>query len=286
MGPDASRGDRPGVFGVVNITSDSFSDGGRFLTPERACEHARQLLADGADVLDLGPASSHPDSADVSPDEEIRRLAPVFDGLLHGRGAGLSDASLISVDSFHPQTQRYALQRGAAFLNDITGFGREEMHAELAEAPARLVLMHSLQGGRADRQDFPPERIFDAICSFFDERLHVLQRAGVDAAKRIILDPGMGFFLGSRPETSLTALARIADLKGRFGLPVLVSVSRKSFLGAVTGRPVGERGAATLAAELFAAEAGADWIRTHDVRALRDGLAVQAALRGRRESKG
>jgi len=270
----------PQIFGIVNLTEDSFSDGGRFLEPGPALEHARRLAEDGAHVLDLGPASSHPDSADVSPEEERRRLAPVLEGL--AKDAELRARIQVSVDSFHPETQRFAIGRGADFLNDITGFSRSEFYPELADSNARLVLMHSLQGGRADRQDFPAEKIFDAICGFFEERLHALQHAGVVVEERVILDPGMGFFLGSRPEASFAALARVADLKRRFALPVLVSVSRKSFLGAATGRSVGERGAATLAAELFAAEAGADFIRTHDVRALLDALRVRQAIAAQR----
>lgn len=260
---------RPRLFGIVNITADSFSDGGLHLEPAAAIAHARALLADGADFVDLGPAPSNPDAQPVSPAEEIERLKPVLAAL---------DADRISVDSFRSETQRFALRRGVAYLNDIAGFSEPALYPELAEASARLIVMHSLQSGSiADRRDFPPEKLYERMLRFFSERLTTLTSAGV-AAERLVLDPGMGFFIGSDPQNSLLALNRIADLKREFGRPVLVSVSRKSFLGVLTGRAIPDRGAATLAAELAAVAAGADMIRTHDVRALADALQVQTAL--------
>ncbi len=264
---------RPLIFGIVNITADSFSDGGLHLEPAAAVAQARALLADGADYVDLGPAPSNPDASPVSPAQEVERLEPLLAAI---------ESDRISVDSFRSETQRFALRHGVAYLNDIAGFADPALYPELAAARARLIVMHSLQSGAiADRRDYPPEQLYDRIRRFFSARVAELRAAGV-ASERLALDPGMGFFVGGDPQCSLVALNRIADLKREFGLPVLVSVSRKSFLGALTGRAILERGAATLAAELAAIDAGADMIRTHDVRALADALAVRSALEDNR----
>jgi dihydropteroate synthase type 2 len=267
------RRKRPRLVGILNLTDDSFSDGGRYLDPERAIAHAETLLGDGADLVELGPAASNPQAASVSAEEEIRRITPVMDWLL-GRGTA------VAVDSSRPQTQAYAIERGAACLNDVEGFAHPAIYAALARATCRLVVVHALQQeGRAVRIETDPLATYDRMQTFLTTRLAALEAAGV-ARDRLIIDPGMGLFLGSNPEPSLHVLARIGELRSRFGLPILVSVSRKSFLGTLTGRPVAERGAATLSAELYAAASGVDYLRTHDVAALRDGLAVLRALAG------
>jgi dihydropteroate synthase len=265
----------PIIFGIVNITRDSFSDGGRHLDAGAAIAHARALVADGADVVDLGAAASNVEADPVPLAEEIRRLEPVVAAL-----AG--DGIPVSIDSFAPNVQRFAIDRGVAFLNDIHGFPDPMIYPELAAAKCRLVVMHAVQArGRARRVELSAAAVWDRIREFFADRLAALERAGI-ARERLIIDPGMGFFLSSRPEASLRALAGIAELKRAFGLPVLVSVSRKSFLRALTGRSsAAELGAATLAAELYAAEQGADFIRTHDPGALADALRVRAALPAR-----
>lgn len=268
----------PLLLGIVNLTEDSFSDGGRYLDPAAAVAHARRLVADGADVIDLGAAASNIDAVVVDPASEIARLDPVIEALT-------SDGTPISVDTFSPAVQRYAIARGVAYLNDIHGFADPAIYPELAHARCRLVVMHAVQDrGRAQQLGLDAETVWHRIRSFFAERIACLEAAGI-GRDRLILDPGMGFFLSSRPEASLRALAGIARLKTEFGLPVLISVSRKSFLGAVTGRTdVTQRGAATLAAELHAAAAGADFIRTHDAGALRDGLRVVAAIAAEAEN--
>jgi len=260
------------ILGIVNITEDSFSDGGKYLAADAAIAHARALAQD-ADILDLGAASSNPDAKPVAPDVEIARLTPVVDALR-------KDGRTISIDSFAPQVQRWAISQRADYLNDIQGFADEALYPELAAASARLIVMHSVQDrGKATRIDIPPSEIMGRVYRFFEQRIAALTNAGI-ARERIIIDPGMGFFLGSDPETSFTVLRAVADLKRRFGLPVLISVSRKSFLRKITGRAPDEAGPASLAAELFAALQGADMIRTHDPKALKDALAVWAALSG------
>jgi dihydropteroate synthase type 2 len=263
----------PCLFGIVNITEDSFSDGGRYLDPSDAIAHARALVATGAQVVDLGAAASNVDAQPVSAAEEIRRLDPVIIALA-------AEGTQISVDSFLPEVQRFAIARGVAFLNDIQGFPDPSLYRDLAASSCRLVVMHAVQGrGRAQRMDFAADEVWDRIHHFFDERLAALERGGI-SRDRLILDPGMGFFLSNRPEASLRVLTGLGRLKHDFGLPVLVSISRKSFLRAITGRAAAsEMGAATLAAEIYAAEIGADYIRTHDPGALGDALKIMAALR-------
>lgn len=263
---------RPKIFGILNVTEDSFSDGGRYLDPSAALAAARKLVADGADVVDIGAAASNIVAKPVTAAEEIRRLAPVIAALKADRVA-------VSVDSFASETQRFALDQGVEFLNDIQGFPDTALYPELAAAQCRLVVMHAVQGrGRARSEKGPASGIWRRIEDFFAVRIAALEAAGI-ARDRLILDPGMGFFLSSEAEASFIVLAGLDRLGGRFDLPVLVSVSRKSFLGAITGRQdPRERGAATLAAELFAAANGADYIRTHDPGALKDALAVTAAL--------
>ena len=267
----SGAGGRPTIVGVVNVTPDSFSDGGRYLDPAAACAHARALARAGAGVVELGPAASSPDAAPVAAAEEIRRLEAVLPALVAG---GLA----VAVDSFQPGTQAWAARQGAAYVNDVRGFPDPAARAALAPHPCRLVVMHSVApAGIATRARTETRAVVAGVYRFFAARLRELEAAGI-ARERLIVDPGMGFFLGADPGPSLAMLRRLGHLRATFGLPVLVSVSRKSFLGAITGRAVADRGAATLAAELWAAAAGADYIRTHDVAALRDALAVQAAL--------
>jgi dihydropteroate synthase len=263
----------PCLVGIVNITEDSFSDGGRYLDPSDAIGHARALVAAGAQVIDLGASASNVDAQPVTAAEEIRRLDPVISVLA-------AEGTPISVDSFLPEVQRFAIESGAVVLNDIQGFPDPSFYSELAAASCRLVVMHAVQGrGRAQRMELGPDEVWNRIRYFFVERLAALERGGV-ARERLILDPGLGFFLSKRPEASLRVLTGLDRLKREFGLPVLVSVSRKSFLRAITGRASAlETGAATLAAEIYAAETGADYIRTHDPGALADALRVMAALR-------
>ncbi|MFI6019835.1 dihydropteroate synthase [Streptomyces sp. NPDC051287] len=268
---------RPRLVGIVNITTDSFSDGNRFLTARDAVSHAHRLRSEGADVIELGPAASHPGAEKVSAEEEVGRLADVLDQLV-------AEGVPVSVDSYQPTTQLFAAARGAAYLNDIQGFADPERYAELAGTGCRLVVMHSVQRrGPATEVRTDPARVCRGIEEFFAERLTALEAAGV-GRDRLVIDPGLGHFLGSGPEPSLRTLAGLERLKARFDVPVLVSPSRKSFLRTLTGSAVSGIGPATLAAELYAARSGADYIRTHDVAALRDALTVFEALESAKES--
>ncbi len=259
-------------FGILNITADSFSDGGRFLEPAAALARAHALFAAGADVLDLGAASSAPAAQAVPPELEIARLKGVMD-------AFAADAHRLSVDSFATPVQRWALSRNVGYLNDIQGFADPSFYPELAASQCQLVVMHSVQGQGPARPMFvPASEIYDRVCRFFEQRLSRLLAAGI-TADRLILDPGMGMFLGTDPEASFTMLRHIGALKAAFGRPVLISVSRKSFLRRLVDARPEAAGAASLAAELFALSSGADFLRTHDVAALRDGARVLARLK-------
>ena len=259
------------ILGILNITTDSFSDGGDYLNAGAALFHAQAMAQSGADIIDIGAASSNPDSQPVAPDVEIARLAAVVPEL---KARGLP----LSIDSFSTDVQRWALAQGIDYLNDIHGFGDAALYPALAASTCKLIVMHMVQDrGVAVRTQIPPAEIFDRVCTFFDARIAALTNAGI-ARDRLILDPGMGQFVGTDPENSLILLRRLPELKARYGLPILISVSRKGFLRKIVNRPPLESGAASLAAELFAVEQGADHIRTHAPGALQDALKVQNAL--------
>jgi dihydropteroate synthase type 2 len=263
------------IVGIVNITRDSFSDGGKFLAPETALAHARQLVADGAAIIDVGAESTRPEAEVVSAEEELARLAPVV-------GALCRDGLRVSIDTYKPAVMRAMLKLGVALINDVTALRDPQAVAVLRDAPARVILMHSTSTeARAQRLDVSPATIVDRMIAFFERRVDGLEAAGI-ARRRLILDPGMGFFLGRDPAVSLAVLRQL-DRLAALGLPVCVSTSRKSFIGGVLGgagesRPVMQRGAGTLATELWAALHGVEYIRTHDVRALHDALSMWAAI--------
>jgi dihydropteroate synthase len=264
---------KPRILGIVNITEDSFSDGGRFLNSQSAIDHAHALKQSGADIIDLGPASSNPDAKHVSADLEIERLTPVVSKLT-------SSGIEVSIDSFQPQTQLWGIASRVNYLNDIEGFANHEIYPQLSDADCQLFLMHSIQRrGIATRVNAEPALILDEISIFFEQRIKELQAAGI-SSDRIILDPGMGFFLGTNEATSVKVLQNLEHIKHQFDLPLLISVSRKSFLRKIAGRSVTESNSATLAAEIFAAMNGADYIRTHDTGALMDAITILSKLYG------
>ncbi len=259
------------IFGILNITEDSFSDGGKYLTEKSAKTHAQKLIDEGADCIDIGAASSHPDAACVSSEIQIERLKLILPTL---KAHGIT----ISIDSFDPQVQLFALEQGVSYLNDVNAFSHPEIYPEIASSTCKLVLMHSIhKDGKAIRSSTNPIQIKDEMFSFFQKKLSELQRANI-SLDRCILDPGMGFFLGSNPETSFYILRHLSELHEEFNLPLFLSVSRKSFLGNTINKPVYERSAATLSAELYAVLQGVAYIRTHEVGQLKDALRIWSHL--------
>ena len=252
--------------GVVNVTPDSFSDGGEHLDPDRAVAHARALIAEGADVVDVGGESTRPYADPVDADEERRRVVPVIERL-----AGVP----VSVDTSKAAVARAALDAGASYVNDVTAFrGDPDMAALVAERGARCCLMHMLGEPRTMQDDPRYDDVVSDVKAFLEERLAFAVAEGVPEAS-IELDPGIGF--GKTLAHNLELLDRLDELVA-LGRPVMVGVSRKAFLGRITGhqRPA-DRAVATAAANALALERGASVFRVHDVAASRDALRVAAA---------
>lgn len=267
------------IFGILNITEDSFSDGGRYLQMDQSLQHAFELHEKGAHTIDIGGAPSNPKAKVVSPELEWERIIRILPQLIN---KNLS----ISVDSCRTEVQRKALAHDVDYLNDITGFSDPSFYPELADSQASLVVMHSIQGGeKASEEVISPDLILKRIFDFFDGRVESLLNAGIPT-ERLILDPGMGFFLGADHRCSVRVLNSIQTLKLRYKLPVLISVSRKSFLGAITSKPVNERQAATLSAEIVAIQNGADYIRTHDPAAITDAIHVLNSIAEEKKAVG
>ena len=261
----------PQIVGIVNVTEDSFSDGGAYLQPDAAIAHAKQQLEDGAFFAEFGPASSHPDAKGVSAEEEIKRIEPLLE-------AFAKQLKRVSIDSFQPETQVFAARKGVGMINDIQGFPHQATRQQLAAFDCALVVMHSVQRyGIATRENTEAHDVIQGMYNFFERRIAELISAGIQE-QRIILDPGMGFFLGSTPEPSIEMLRRLAELRRTFGLPVLVSVSRKSFLKTITQQEGDGLESATLSAELYASDQGADYIRTHNVQGIISALQVREQL--------
>lgn len=259
------------IMGIVNLTRDSFSDGDRFLDPGAALAHARRLLEEGADLVDLGAESTHPDSEDVSTGEELRRLLPVLEPLV-------AEGAVVSVDTRKPEVMDEVCRRGAAYVNDVTALGLPGAVEAVRGTRARVILMHaSSEEGRARREEgMEAAGVVARIKAWFETRLADLEGAGLPR-ERLVLDPGMGFFLSPDPGPSLAVLKGLPRLRA-LGLPLCVSTSRKSFIGSLLDRPVGGRGAGTLATEIHAWRAGVEIIRTHDVRSLADAIRVLQAV--------
>jgi dihydropteroate synthase len=258
----------PAVMGVLNVTPDSFSDGGKFLAPGQALAQARRLIADGADIIDIGAESTRPygGAQPVSAAMELRRLQPVLAEIV---ALGVP----VSIDSMKAEVVAWALDHGAAIANDVWGLQRDgEMAALLAARNAPVIVMHN-----RDRAD-PSIDIMRDIAGFFERSLDIAARAGL-ARENIVLDPGIGF--GKTQEQSLIALARLDELKS-FGLPLLVGASRKVFIASVSPSEPQQRLGGSIAAHLAAARRGAGIIRTHDVAETVQALRVLAAIEDKR----
>lgn len=265
---------RPLVMGVVNLTPDSFSGDGLGGDPSAALRHAERLLDEGADMLDVGAESSRPGAAPIADDEELRRLGPVVDRLVRW---GVP----ISIDTCKPRVMRAMLDAGADMINDILAFRAPGAVEAVASGQAALCVMH-MRGSPQSMQADP--RYGDVVAdvrAFLHERVESLLARGI-ARERLVADPGFGF--GKRLPHNLELLKDLADFAD-LHVPVLVGMSRKSMLGQMTGRPVGERSAATVAAGLVAVLAGATLVRVHEAAPMRDALAVLAALRSMEQEK-
>ena len=257
----------PKVMGIVNVTPDSFSDGGSHVSAHAALRHCEQLLAEGADILDIGGESSRPGAPSLSVEEEWRRVEPVLQGALQLNAP-------ISLDTCKTEVMQRALDLGVDILNDIQALRAPGAQAAVAaHGQCGVCLMH-MQGDPSSMQSQPSYAdVIDEVSSFLQARTQALTELGV-AANRICLDPGIGF--GKTPEHNLTLLRRQRELL-LLGHPLLVGWSRKSTLGLVTGKPVGERLAASLAAALASVRQGAHVVRVHDVASTVDALKVWAA---------
>jgi dihydropteroate synthase len=288
--------DAPGGFrlmGVVNVTPDSFSDGGRFLDGAAAIAHGRALIGEGADILDVGGESTRPGAEPVSEAEELRRVLPVIEALaVDGLGAeALGDGQhprlQISIDTSKSAVACAALEAGASLVNDVSAFRADpEMASVVAQSGADCCLMHMQGQPRTMQRDPRYEDVVDDVLAFLEERLDFAVREGI-AAERILLDPGIGF--GKSEAHNLELLRRLDELL-RLGRPILIGTSRKSFLGRILARAAGRtepvdvaaRLAGTLATNVLAYERGASVFRVHDVAPVREALAVAAATLGER----
>lgn len=259
---------RPLVMGVLNVTPDSFSDGGRYMAPQVAVAHAEQMIAEGADLIDVGGESTRPGAALVSADEELRRVIPVVQALAQKKSVP------ISVDTSKPEVIRAAVDAGAVLINDIRALRLPGALEAAVASGAAVCLMH-MQGEPDDMQKHPQYGdVIAEVRDFLQERIRACTEAGMTSS-RLLIDPGIGF--GKAPQHNLTLLAHLHRL-GELRLPVLVGVSRKSIIGALTGRAVEQRLPGGLALATAAVLAGVRIIRTHDVAATLDAVKVASAL--------
>ncbi|MBN2707257.1 MAG: dihydropteroate synthase, partial [Deltaproteobacteria bacterium] len=259
------------IMGILNVTPDSFSDGNRFLDPAAALAQARRMLAEGADIIDIGGESTRPGAAPVAGGEEERRVVPVIRELRRE-----FPELPLSIDTSKSQVARAALMAGADIINDISALGFDpEMAAVAAEHQAYLCLMHIQNDPQTMQQAPVYHDLFAEVSAFFEERLARALAAGLER-DRVILDPGIGF--GKTLEHNLLLLKHLREFTG-FNLPLLVGTSRKSFIGKITGAAVDERLPASLATAALAVAAGAALVRVHDVAATRQALSVVDAIK-------
>lgn len=256
--------------GVVNVTPDSFSDGGLYLDPEAAIAHGRELAEAGAGILDVGGESTRPGAEAVDTDEELRRVVPVI--------RGLSESGCrISVDTSKARVAEAALEAGAEIVNDVTALrGDPAMASVCAERGATVVLMHMLGEPRTMQEDPRYDDVVAEVKGFLAERLEFAVAAGI-AEERVWLDPGIGF--GKTAAHNMELLRRLGELRD-LGRPLVIGTSRKSFIGRVDGSAAGERLGGTIASSVLAAAEGAEVLRVHDIAEMRQALAVTAAILG------
>ncbi|MBT8086117.1 MAG: dihydropteroate synthase [Woeseia sp.] len=258
---------RPKIMGILNVTPDSFSDGGDFVARETAVQHALAMVADGADIIDVGGESTRPGANEVSVRDEIARVVPVIEAL-----AGECSVPL-SVDTSKPEVMRAAVAAGATLVNDVYALQRPGAVEAVCELAVGVCLMHMRGTPRSMQENPTYDSVPDEVAQFLDRRVAHCEASGI-ARERIIVDPGFGF--GKTDEHNLLLLSRL-DRIVDLGRPVLVGLSRKRTLGNLTGRAAKDRVASGIAAAVLAVERGAHIVRTHDVAATADALAVVAA---------
>ncbi len=261
--------DHPLIMGVINVTPDSFSDGGHYLGTAAAVAHARQLISEGADLLDIGGESTRPGAGPVTLDEERRRVLPVLEAL--------ADAGVpLSVDTRKPELMREAAVAGAAMINDVNGFEAPGALDAVTGTDCAICIMHK-QGDPQTMQQAPQYAdVVAEVRDYLRQRIAAAEQAGI-ARDRIVVDPGFGF--GKTLDHNLELLRRL-DAIAALQVPVLAGLSRKSMIGKLTGKDAGDRMAGSIAAALLAAQQGAAILRVHDVAATRDALAVWKAVMG------
>jgi dihydropteroate synthase len=266
--PFSFSSERPLVMGIVNVTRDSFSDGGRFIDRDRAIEHALKLRDEGADFVDVGGESTRPGAAPVAPEEELARVMPVIEALVRERAA-------VSIDTMKPEVMRAAIAAGCAVVNDVNAFRAPGAIDAVAKADVGVIAMH-MKGTPATMQKEPRyDDVVKEVEDFLAERAAALERAGV-ASERIAIDPGFGFGKTIEHNKRLfRALPRLAAL----GFPVVAGLSRKRTIGEITGRAVDDRLAGSVAAALLAVQNGAKLVRVHDVKETVDAINVHLALK-------
>lgn len=258
------------IVGILNVTPDSFSDGNKYLDTQAAIEKGLSLITQGADMVDIGAESSNPDGKKVSAEQEIERLTPVVKEL---KKRGIP----ISVDTYKPEVMEHVIALGVDMINDITGLQDPAAIEVVRKTNFPAVIMFARnEGPHAERTVRDYSTVMNELDDFFSERLKTLHDAGV-ADDKIIIDPGMGLFLGGTPEPSLMVLRHIEKLQ-KFGREIYVSASRKSFIGAVLNRGIKERGIGTLAVEIWAWQHGVSYIRTHEPGLLRDATRMIRAI--------
>lgn len=255
------------IMGVLNVTPDSFSDGGLFFDIEKAIGRAKEMIEEGADIIDIGGESTKPGSEEVFEEEELRRVIPVIEQLV-------KEVTVpISIDTYKPKVAQEALTRGVSILNDITGLRNDELIKIAAQYKVPVVIMH-MKGTPKDMQKNPVyEDVVEEIREFFKERIKAASAAGITD---IILDPGIGF--GKTTEHNLQILKRLHEFE-ELGYPILIGTSRKSFIGAITGLPAQERLEGTLASTVIAAMNGASFVRVHDVKECKKALQIADAIK-------
>ena len=257
------------IMGILNVTPDSFSDGGKFLDIKSALNHAKEMISEGADIIDIGGESTRPGAESINEEEELNRIIPVIKGLRK-----INNDIIISIDTYKSRIAKEALENGADLINDISGLRFDPLMVNAArDSKVPVIIMH-IKGTPRDMQKNPHyDDLIRELLEYFEERIDTLNKAGID---KIIIDPGIGF--GKNPEDNLNIIKNLSEFTV-FNLPVLVGISRKSFIGHITGEPVDKRLTGTLAANAIALMNGANIIRVHDVKPHKDLIKMFEAIK-------